>query len=333
MPLDQSYTGDSKKLDKQSNESPSKVNDQSDTLRRVSRDRDHSKKEIALITADIGWGSANAAAEGAPQALLDAGLAEKIDAVVIRVPVSPKMSQASPTYEETEQIVATHICQVSDAVERAVREGYFPVVIGGDHTSAIGFHAGLGRAYGALGIMWIDTHPDLNTLETSPSARIHGMVLAILLGRGSDLMLGTSSDCLTKDTQVAMVGTRDIDHGEMDWLNEGKIHCMTMDYVRRHGLHSSLSEAVQTVCQGTKGFGLTIDLDAIDPEDVPFVATPVQGGIRLPELLEELRVLPSHEKMMGLEVTEYTPRSSEDYEAACEVVSSIIKAATDSGNA
>ena len=333
MPLDQSYTGDSERLSKQSEELPAKLNDQSDTLRRVPHDLDHSKKEIALITADIGWGSANVAAEGAPQALLDAGLAEKIDAVVIRVPVVPKMSQASPTYGEIEQIIATHICQVADAVQRAVSEGYFPVVIGGDHTSAIGFHVGLGRAYGSLGIMWIDTHPDLNTLETSPSGRIHGMVLAICLGRGSDLMLGTSRDCLTKDTQVAMVGTRDIDHGEMDWINEGKINCMTMDYVRRNGLHDSLSQAAQTVCEGTKGFGLTIDLDAIDPEDVPFVATPVQGGIRLHELLEELRVLPCHEKMMGLEVTEYTPRSSEDYEAACEVVSSIIKAATASGDA
>ena len=287
----------------------------------------HQSKPIALITAEIGWGSMKPSAEIAPQALLNAGLAERLDARVYRVPCSSKMSEVSPSYEETELIIVKHILNVKAAVIQAIQDGYFPVIIGGDHTSAVGFHAGLASVYGSLGIIWIDTHPDLNTLETSPSGHIHGMPLAALLKRGSDVMLNAGKECKTRDNQVAMIGTRDIDDGELTWLNEGNINCMTMDFVRRNGLKSAMNQAVTTATTGTNGFGLTIDIDVLDPVDAPFVATPVDGGIRLEELASELCEMPMRDKMMGLEVTEYTPRSSDDDKAACELVYKLITAA------
>ncbi len=287
----------------------------------------YQSKPIALITAEIGWGSMKSAAESAPQALLDAGLAERLDAKVFRVQCLKSMSDASPSYEETEQIIVNHILDVKAAVIQSIQEGYFPVVIGGDHTSAIGFHAGLAAVYGELGIIWVDTHPDLNTLETSPSGHIHGMVLAALLKRGSESMVSAGRECQTNDSQVAMIGTRDIDAGELAWLNEGNINCMTMDFVRRNGLKSAVDQAVTTATTETNGFGLTIDIDVLDPEDAPFVATPVDGGIRLDELVSELCDMPKREQMMGLEVTEYTPRSRDDDEAACELVYKLITAA------
>jgi len=287
----------------------------------------HQSKPIALITAEIGWGSMKRSAEIAPQALLDAGLAERLDAKVYRVPCSPKMSEASPSYEETERIIVNHILGVKAAVVQAIQDGYFPVIIGGDHTSAVGFHAGLAMVFGELGIIWIDTHPDLNTLETSPSGHIHGMPLATLLKRGSESMIAAGNECKTRDNQVAMIGTRDIDTGELAWLNEGRINCMTMDFVNRNGLKSAMEQAVNTAMRGTNGFGLTIDIDVIDPIDAPFVATPVDGGIMLEELVNELCEMPMRDKMMGLEVTEYTPRSSDDDETACELVYKLITAA------
>ena len=286
------------------------------------------RREIALITADIGWGSASKAAERAPQALLDAGLAERLNAVIVRVPANPKMSEVSPSYEAVEKIITEHICQVADAVHQAVHQGFFPVVIGGDHTSAVGFHAGLGRAYGRLGIIWVDTHPDLNTVSTSPSGRIHGMVLAALLGRGSEVMLEAAQSCLTKDQQVAMIGIRDIDQGELKWIEEGNINCMTMNDVREDGLHESFIRAVKTACHQTDGFGLTVDLDAIDPVEAPFVSTPVKGGIKVNELLNELSELSANRRLKGLEVAECTPRSVEDNDPACDLVYRIINAVT-----
>ena len=287
----------------------------------------HQSKPIALITAEIGWGSMKPAAEIAPQALLDAGLAERLGAKVYRVPCTPKMNESTPSYEETERIIVNHILGVKSSVVQVIQEGYFPVIIGGDHTSAIGFHAGLAEAFGELGIIWVDTHPDLNTLETSPSGHIHGMVLAALLGRGSDVMLEAGKACNTRDHQVAMIGTRDIDAGELTWLNEGNINCMTMDFVRRNGLKSAMEQAVTTATTDTNGFGLTIDIDVLDPIDAPFVATPVDGGIMLEELVNELCEMPMRDNMMGLEVTEYTPRSSDDDEAACDLVHKLITAA------
>ena len=287
----------------------------------------HQSKQIALITAEIGWGSMKPSAEIAPQALLNAGLAERLGAKVYRVPCSPKMNEASPSYEETECIIVRHILEVKAAVVQAIQDGFFPVIIGGDHTSAVGFHTGLATVYGELGIIWVDTHPDLNTLETSPSGHIHGMPLATLLNRGSEPMLDAGKECKTRDNQVAMIGTRDIDPGELAWLNEGNINCMTMDFVRRNGLKSAFEQAITTAMTDTNGFGLTIDIDALDPVDAPFVATPVDGGITLEELAAELFEMPMRDKMMGLEVTEYTPRSSDDDEAACELVYKLITAA------
>ena len=129
----------------------------------------------------------------------------------------------------------------------------------------------------------MDTHPDLNTPETSPSGNIHGMVLAGLLGRGSELMLATTAACQTQQEHVAMVGVREIDPGEQAWLDEGKINCMTMEDVRGRGLATCTRAAVDTANQAEAGFGLTIDLDAIDPSQAPFVATPVDSGLDVDE--------------------------------------------------
>ena len=175
------------------------------------------------------------------------------------------------------RVIVEHIEHISDAVVQVIQSGQFPVLIGGDHISAIGLHTGIARVHGESGIVWIDTHPDLNSKETSPSGHIHGMVLAVLLGRGSEAMCNSASECLTKDSQVAMVGIRDIDVGEQQWLDEGNITCHTMEYITEFGLEYTVANAVEVANSAEAGFGLTIDLDAIDPSEAPFVATPVEG--------------------------------------------------------
>jgi arginase len=204
----------------------------------------------------------------------------------------------------------------------------FPVVIGGDHTSAIGFHTGLARAFGETGIVWVDTHPDLNTHETSPSGNIHGMVLAGLLGRGSKKMLEATSDCQTREEHVAMVGIRSIDEGEQNWLDNGTIDCMTMTNVVNDGLATCLLRAIGTANQADAGFGLTIDLDVIDPSQAPFVATPVDGGIDAVELAQSLVDLPRKDRLLGMEIVEFTPRKECDAKIACDLVTSLITAVT-----
>ena len=286
-------------------------------------------RKIALIASSIGWGSGLEAAERGPALLLGAGLAEKVCAKkVIEISAIPRMSDATLEESAIEQAIMEHAKRVSDAVVDAIGEGFFPVIIGGDHTSAIGFHTGLARAYGQTGIIWVDTHPDLNTPETSPSGNIHGMVLAGLLGHGSAQMLGATSASQTRDEHVAMVGIRSIDEGEQQWLNDGRIRCMTMDAVHEHGLEACMSDAVETANRAEAGFGLTIDIDVLDPPQVPFVATPVEGGIDSDHLAAAMTALPQTNRLLGVEVVEFTPRDDSDAEAACAIIATLVNAVT-----
>tara|TARA_X000000368_G_scaffold390855_1_gene354400 strand:- start:817 stop:1710 length:894 start_codon:yes stop_codon:yes gene_type:complete len=286
-------------------------------------------QQIAIIAAEIGWGSGRASAEHGPELLLSAGLAERLQAKQI-TRIAPELSMQNgpiPT-NQIESVIMNHAKRVSDTVYEAVNKGMFPVVIGGDHTSALGFHTGLARAFGQTGIVWIDTHPDLNTFETSPSGNIHGMVLAGLLGKGSPQMLETTKLCKTLEDHVAMVGIRDADPGEQRWIDEGTINCMTMDTVNVRGLQPCLAEAVCTANQAKAGYGLTIDIDVIDPTQAPFVATPVANGVDSNQLANALVQLPHKDRLLGMEVIEFTPRSNDDAEIACNLVVSMVTAAT-----
>ena len=285
-------------------------------------------QQIAIISSEIGWGCGLRQAEKGPELLLEAGIVERLQARLVRIIANPSMDEVDLNPEEVEEIVMKHAIRVSNAVLDAVQKGMFPVVIGGDHTSALGFHTGLARAFGETGIVWIDTHPDLNTFKTSPSGNIHGMVLAGLLGRGSQKMLQTTSTCQTKQEHVAMLGVRDIDEGEQKWLDEGVIRCFTMDIVRERGLFRCLLDATGIANQADAGFGLTIDIDAIDPSQAPFVATPVENGIDAQELSQALSDLPRNDRLLGMEVAEFTPRSDEDAEIACQLIVSLVTAVT-----
>ena len=287
-------------------------------------------QNIAIISAEIGWGSTIASAEYGPQQLLDAGLAERLHATVTRIQAIPSMRDGALSDEDTEIAIMAHAGRVSDAVVASIQQGMFPVIIGGDHTSALGFHSGLARVYGETGIIWVDTHPDLNTLKTSLSGHIHGMVLAGVLGRGSERMLEATKSCQTSDAHVAMVGIRAIDDAEQAWLDEGVIQCMKMDAVHERGLQACMFDAVATANQAEAGFGLTIDIDAIDPSQAPFVATPVEDGIDADEFARVLAQLPHQERLLGMEVVEFTPRNDEpgDADRACTLIVSLVTAVT-----
>ena len=283
-------------------------------------------RKRAIITAEIGWGSGLEAAQRGPELLLDAGLAQRLEATVVRIKAVPSMEDGPLVGDALEDAIMEHARRVSDAVVEAIQGGQFPIVIGGDHTSAIGFHTGLARVHGETGIIWADTHPDLNTPESSPSGNIHGMMLAGLLGKGSKKMVATTAACQTRQEHVAMVGIRSVDEGEQKLLDEDNIHCMTMDVVRKEGLEHCMHNAVSTANKAKSGFGLTIDIDVIDPSQAPFVATPVENGIDADELAEVLAHLPHKDRLLGLEVVEFTPRNNDDAAIACDLMASLIAA-------
>ncbi|HYE37982.1 ornithine--oxo-acid transaminase [Methylocaldum sp.] len=195
--------------------------------------------------------------------------------------------------------------------EAAVRSGEFFAVFGDDHSCAVGSWAGAVAALsdrGPLGLIWIDAHMDSHVPETSPSGALHGMPLACLLGFGEKPLvdLGGFSPKLSP-RQVCLVGVHSFEAAEralLEWLG---VRIFYLDEVNRRGLNDVMDEALSIVQSGTAGFGVTLDLDAIDPKDAPGVTVPVAGGISGEDMIGALARLQGNPAFLGIEIVEFDP--------------------------
>jgi arginase len=191
---------------------------------------------------------------------------------------------------------------LAEKVDAAVQSGAFPLVLGGDHSVAIGTLAGVSKHYKNLGVIWYDAHGDLNTAETSPSGNIHGMPLAASLGLGHRLLTDLGGYCpKVKPENVVIIGARALDDGEKDLIKEIGIKVYTMHEIDRMGMAKVMEETIAYLKEKTDGVHLSLDLDGLDPSDCPGVGTPVIGGISYREshlameMLEEARIITSAE--------------------------------------
>lgn len=185
------------------------------------------------------------------------------------------------------------------------------IVIGGDHSSAIGTWSGVKEALGSqanLGLIWIDAHMDSHSPETSPSGNIHGMPLAALLGYGNPLLtqLAHPSPKLLPEN-VCLIGIRSFEPGEADLLKHLSVRIFFMDEVKERGLAAVFDEALSIVQKNTTAFGISIDLDGIDPHEAPGVGTPEAGGLSAVALCEALATISQKEKFLGAEIVEFNP--------------------------
>lgn len=186
-----------------------------------------------------------------------------------------------------------------------------PVIIGGDHSCAIGTWTGL-SAFGRrpLGLLWIDAHLDSHTPLSSPSGRVHGMPLAVLLGEGvSAMSLLTQPVILARHSVV--FGVRSYEAGEPERLERLGVRYYTMREIRSRGLAVCFREAWRRVASAPGGFGVSLDLDALDPRDAPAVSVPEPGGLPLRPLLAAIG-RQSRQGLRGVEVVEYNPLLDRD---------------------
>ena len=174
--------------------------------------------------------------------------------------------------------------RLATGVERALEEGAFPLVLGGDHSIEAGTVAG-SAAYSRrhkerLGLIWIDAHSDMNLPDTSPSGNVHGMPLAALMGLGPD-ELASLGDLVPKveSRNAVVIAARSIDPSETGNIREVGLRVITMSEIDNRGLADAMAEAVEIACDGTGNFHCSLDLDAIDPSVAPGVGTPVAGGL------------------------------------------------------
>ena len=208
--------------------------------------------------------------------------------------------------------IARAATAVARKVERIIGLKHFPLVLGGDHSIAVGTVSGIAafaHSQGKkLGLLWIDAHGDINTPESSPSGNIHGMPLAALLGFGAPELTSVGGPTPKVDpANVALVGIRSLDAGEKKRLKETGVQVHTMSDLDRHGVPSVMKRALTQVTAGTDFVHVSLDLDAVDPSVTPGVGTPVKGGLDYREAHLIMEVIADAGVMTSFEVVEVNP--------------------------
>jgi arginase len=269
-----------------------------------------------------------------PSAIRYAGLADRLRELGLRCldwgDVTTAVPEATGVGDERLRYLneIKETCErVAELVSRSVREGHLPLVLGGDHSVALGTVGGLAHERGPGGVLWIDAHGDLNRPETSPSGNVHGMVLAALLGRAG---AGFESDAwpLPAAERVALVGVRSLDQGERELLREIDARVFTISDIDRIGVEPAIRDSLEHV--GDNGFvHLSLDMDVIDPEIAPGVGTPVRGGFSYREAHLALELVAESGLLGSLDVVEVNPifdRENATGELAVDLIASALGA-------
>ena len=289
------------------------------------------ESSLCLIGAACGLGAPGARCAEGP-ALLRARLASSTSLRRAFVWRAMLRASAKPNGDGFPPPGLVPFCRrLAKPVRECVASGTRFIVLGGDHSCAIGTwngaRAGLSRR-GPLGLVWIDAHMDAHTPRTSPSGRVHGMPLACLLGFGDPALarLGARNEPCLLPQHVCLIGVRSFEPDEQVLLARLDVRVYLMDEVRRRGLAAVMAEAVGRVQLGTGGFGVTLDLDAVDPCEAPAVVTPAPNGIGSDELLSSLRAAAASPRFLGMEIAEFNPPMDSD-ERTAELVEKLVETA------
>lgn len=227
--------------------------------------------------------------------------------------------------------VAALSARLAAEVEGVLQAGHFPLVVGGDHSCAIGTWSGVSHALadtGPIGLIWIDAHMDSHTFATTPSGQLHGMPLACLLGHGETALTAIDGpQAKLRPEHVCLIGVRSFEAGEAALLQRLGVRVFDMDEIRRRGLAAVFDEALAIVRHGTAGFGVSVDLDALDPEEEPGVGTPVPGGLHRAELAAALSRLRGDPAFVAMEIVEYNPSRDRGH-ATADAAGALVKAIT-----
>ncbi len=201
---------------------------------------------------------------------------------------------------------------LAEMTEKALTDGYVPLVLGGDHSIAIGSVSGVASYFRKqskrAGLIWLDAHGDMNTPDSSPSGNVHGMPLASLTGYGaSELVDLLGFHPKIEPRNVAMVGIRDLDARERRLIKESGVHVFTMRDIDERGMREVMTEALRFASDDTAGVAVSLDMDFVEPSDAPGVGTPVRGGVTYREGHLAMEMIADSETMVSLEVVEINP--------------------------
>lgn len=272
------------------------------------------KKDISIIGVPMDLGQSRRGVDMGPSAMRYAGLIDRLESLGYNIEDCGDLTIGRP--EKPSNIkglknlkaVAEASQTLADSVRDEIGKGRFPLVLGGDHSIAIGTLAGVSQSYQNLGVIWYDAHGDLNTAETSPSGNIHGMPLAVSLGLGDSLLTKISGySPKVKPENIVIIGARALDEGEKELIKEKNIKVFTMHEIDRLGMTAVIKETIDYFKGHTDGVHLSFDLDGLDPSEAPGVGTPVNGGITFRESHLALEMFAEADIITSAEFVEVNP--------------------------
>ena len=277
------------------------------------------QSHIAIIGAPLDLGQGRRGVDMGPSAMRVANLNGRVASLgsVVEdlgtVPV--EQAEASPEGDARAKYlpqIAASCTRLAILVGQTLSRGSVPLVLGGDHSVAVGTASGVSQFFREqerkIGLIWLDAHADMNTPETTPSGNVHGMPLACVVGMGPPeltMLFGYSPKVAPENTVI--VGLRDVDKTEKPQVRESGVHAFTMRDIDERGLRSVMEEAIRLACDGTAGFHLSLDMDFVDPTYAPGVGTPVRGGVTYREAHLAMEMICDSERVISLEVVEVNP--------------------------
>ena len=276
-------------------------------------------QKIRIIGVPMDLGQSRRGVDMGPSALRVAGLQSRLKQLGHHVEdignISVKQPEEQPYGEKRAKYLneIAETCRgLAEMVERTLGEGMLPLVLGGDHSIAVGTMAGVASFFHKqgkrVGYIWLDAHGDMNTPESSPSGNVHGMPLAAIIGCGApELVELMGFKPKVEPRNVALVGVRELDAKERKLIKESGLHVFTMRDVDERGMREVMSEALRFASDETDGVAVSLDMDFVDPSDAPGVGTPVRGGVTYREAHLAMEMIADSEAMVSLEVVEINP--------------------------
>ncbi|HEU5367816.1 MAG TPA: arginase [Ktedonobacterales bacterium] len=289
---------------------------------------------IHIIGAPIDLGAGRRGVDMGPSAIRYAGLGERlgqlgytiIDEGNIAIPPPETFPIQHPHLKYLDPILVA--CEeLVKVVARSSGPDDIPLVIGGDHSLALGSITGAVKARGSVGVIWIDAHADFNTDHTTPSGNIHGMPLAALAGFGDERLVNIGGfHPKISPAHIAIVAARDLDPGERGLLHEQHVHVFTMKDIDHLGLPETLARALEIATSNTNGLHVSFDMDSMDPREAPGVGTPVRGGITYREAHLAMELIADADKLTSMDVVEVNPILDQENRTANLAVELILSA-------
>jgi arginase len=296
--------------------------------RPVDRLDDARPKRAGILGVPLGFGASIPGVDLGPYAMRVARLSDRISALGYEVVDHgdlkiPRPQIATANHENPKHLneMVAACTDLAETVYGILEHHQIPIVLGGDHSIAIGSLTGIAKYFRdhqePLGLLWFDAHADMNTPETSPTGNIHGMPLSALFGFGAPELVNLGGFAPKLDPRYcAHIGARDVDPGERELIRQLGLHCFTMRDIDEQGMNAVMNQALEIVGQASGGFSVTFDIDALDPRDAPGSGTLVRGGLTYREAHLAMEKLAETGGLRSLEMVEINAALDEQNKTA-----------------